>query len=337
MPKKMLALYSLAHFWVDLSCAFLIFRTMLDSPELPICLLLYNFCAFALQMPLGLLADRFDRNSVVASVGCLLVAVAFFIPSPLPASVIAGTGNALFHLGGGVDTLNNSERKSAALGIFVSPGAMGLYFGTLWGKGTALALLVPPLFLAFFSALILLVFRTSFGSFRSGNLPVDLSGNVVQIIPLFLVVVLRSYMGMNQSFDWKSTGHWVLILTVSLAVGKAGGGILTDFSSPRTASALSLGLAAGLYLFSSLPLPGTFAVFFFNMTMPVTLWAVARIMPGAKGFTFGLLTFGLFLGFLPSWFGWAPLFTQSWHYTAAALLSLALLFPALKKEWTVCS
>lgn len=39
------------------------------------------------------------------------------------------------------------------------------------------------------------------------------------------------------------------------------------------------------------------------MTMPVTLWAVARILPGAKGFSFGLLTFALFLGFCPSYLG----------------------------------
>ena len=70
MKKSLLALYSAAHFWVDLSCAFLVFRTMTGSPDLALCLLLYNFCAFALQMPFGLLADRFDRNGVVAAAGC---------------------------------------------------------------------------------------------------------------------------------------------------------------------------------------------------------------------------------------------------------------------------
>ena len=28
-----------------------------------LCLLLYNFCAFALQMPVGLLADRLDKTT----------------------------------------------------------------------------------------------------------------------------------------------------------------------------------------------------------------------------------------------------------------------------------
>jgi FSR family fosmidomycin resistance protein-like MFS transporter len=125
--RPLLALYALAHFWVDLSCAFLVFRTLADVEDLALCLLLYNFCAFALQMPLGLIADRLGRNGMVAAVGCLLVALAFGGPLPVLASVIAGTGNALFHLGGGIDILNVSEKRAAALGVFVSPGALGLY------------------------------------------------------------------------------------------------------------------------------------------------------------------------------------------------------------------
>ena len=46
----LLALYSLAHFWVDLSCALLAFRSLSASPDFALCLLLYNFCAFALQI-----------------------------------------------------------------------------------------------------------------------------------------------------------------------------------------------------------------------------------------------------------------------------------------------
>ena len=127
MPKKILALYSLAHFWVDLSCALLVFRTMAGREDLALCLLLYNFCAFALQMPLGLLADRLNRNGLTAAAGCGLTALAYL---PLPAvlaALLAGTGNALFHLGGGIDVLNAGEKRAAALGVFLSPGSLGLF------------------------------------------------------------------------------------------------------------------------------------------------------------------------------------------------------------------
>ena len=147
LPFPLLAIYSLAHFWVDLSCALLLFRTLQGTPEWMVCVLLYNFCAFALQMPLGALADRFDRNGLTAALGCVLVAAAYLLPTGLAMAVTAGMGNALFHLGGGIDVLNRSEKRCAALGVFVSPGALGLYLGTAWGKGISTPLFIGPVVL----------------------------------------------------------------------------------------------------------------------------------------------------------------------------------------------
>ena len=334
----LLALYSLAHFWVDLSCALLAFRSLSASPDFALCLLLYNFCAFALQMPLGLLADRLDRNGAVAAAGCALVALAYAVPLPLAAAVTAGVGNALFHLGGGIDTLNTGLRRSAALGIFVSPGTVGLFLGTLWGRGDAVSLWAGPVGLLVLAGAILWLCRRTFGSLRSGNAPLDPTPREGwgPLVPLFLVVVLRSYMGANQAFVWKSQGQWALVLTLALALGKAGGGLLSDRLGPRRAAGWSLGLAVALYLLSGAPLPGLLAVFLFNMTMPMTLWAAAQLLPGAKGFGFGLLTFALFVGYLPVYLGWPAVFGNVWACAAAAALSLALLWRPLGKEALRC-
>lgn len=321
---------------MDLSCALLVFRSLSGGTDFALCLLLYNFCAFALQMPLGLLADRLGRSQQVAAAGCVLTALACISPLPLPAAVIAGTGNALFHLGGGIAVLHCSADRAAPLGVFISPGALGLYIGTVWGRNAAPWLGLAPLGLLLMAALILRQCPRTAGTFRPGSAPPDLSApeGYGVLLPLFLVVVLRSYMGMNQSFPWKS--QWVLVLTLALVLGKTAGGFLMDSLGPRRASALSLGLAAALYLASALPLPGTLAVFLFNMTMPVTLWAAARAMPGAKGFTFGLLTFALFLGFLPSWLGWPSLLRGPVSYGAVAALSLLLLWLPLRKGAVRC-
>lgn len=334
MDKRLLALYSASHFWVDLSCAFLVFRTLSGTPDFMLCLLLYNFCAFALQMPFGLLADRLDRNGIAAAAGCGLATLAYLIPVPVLAAVTAGIGNALFHLGGGIDVLNRSQERAWALGVFVSPGALGLYLGTLWGKGTAPGSWIAPVVLVSLAGMILWLCRRIFSGFRSGNISVDLSApeGYGKLAPLFLVVVLRSYMGMNQAFSWKGEGYWALALTLALALGKAAGGYAMDWSGPRKASGWSLGLAGVLYLASVFPLPGVLAVFLFNMTMPITLWAAAKAMPGAKGFTFGLLTFALFLGYLPSFLGWPNLLTGPASYTVLAAVSLFLLWLPLRRE-----
>lgn len=338
--KKTLTVYSAAHAVVDFSCAFLVYRTMLDAPDLAICLLLYNFCAFALQMPFGLLADGWNRNGVVAAVGCMTVALACLpmLPS-LVAAVVAGIGNGLFHVGGGLDVLNDSTGNPSALGIFVSPGAFGLYIGGILGRGSGMPLIIPAALLLGMTALILWAVRGTYGGFTSLNAPAELSltpRDVGAAACLTAVVVLRSYMGFNQNLPWKGEWHWGLIVTLALVLGKAAGGFVSHRLGPGKATAISLGLAAVCYLFSANPVVGTAAVLLFNMTMPITLWGAARLMPGGKGFAFGLLTFGLFLGFLPTWLGWPSILTTPWAMALAAVVSAVILLAGLKGEKIQC-
>ena len=109
-----------------------------------------------------------------------------------------------------------------------------------------------------------------------------------------------------------------------------------DQLDARKASAVSLLAAALLYFFCDVPFCGTLAVFLFNMTMPITLWAAAKMMPGAKGFAFGLLTFGLFLGYIPTWLGWPGLLTKPIDYALMAVISLLLLWWPLGREEMEC-
>ena len=69
-----------------------------------------------------------------------------------------------------------------------------------------------------------------------------LRGSLGLLVPLFLVVVLRSWMGLGQSFPWKA--EWGLPLVLALAAGKAAGGFLMDAMGPWRAAGWSLGLGA---------------------------------------------------------------------------------------------
>lgn len=120
----MTAVYALVHMAVDLSCAFLVFAYVSGGERWYLWLLIYNFCAFALQMPIGAAADRLDRNSCVAAGGCVGVLAGLLLGSvgfPAAAAVAAGIGNACFHVGGGIDILNRSGGKAAPLGILWLP------------------------------------------------------------------------------------------------------------------------------------------------------------------------------------------------------------------------
>lgn len=325
--KRTLSICCAAHFLVDLACAFLLFRALRGAPRWAELLILYNFCAFAVQMPLGLLADGWKRDGCVAALGTLLTALAYLLPGvPVLAAAVAGLGNAAFHVGGGLAVLAESGERTGPLGLFVSPGALGLFLGTLLDRADTLPLYLPSVLLLG-AALLLSRVR---GQNRKGTASLPRFRTVaLPLILLLAVVVLRSYVGMSLSFPWKETGHWVLLLTAALALGKAVGGYLADRFGPVKTAAGSLGLSAALLLGSRWPVCGVAAVFLFNMTMPLTLWACARLLPGSRGFAFGLLTFGLFLGFLPAALGVGSLTGE----TAAllALLSLPLLLPGLRR------
>lgn len=329
MKTARLSVYSAGHFWVDFSCALLMFSQISGTGEWALCALLYNFCAFALQMPIGLLADRLGRQGRLAALGCGLVTAGWvFAPLPAAAAVTAGLGNACFHVGGGVAILRDGGDRAAPLGIFVFPGAFGIYLGTLLGRRDGFPGWAAVAGLVLFALALLLPERREGETAAPAEAPFPDRNEVVVLICCFLVVVLRSYLGMVLSFPWK-TGGWALALTCALVLGKAAGGFLGDRLGMVRASALSLGLAAVLFCLSGSPWAGTAAVFLFNMTMPITLWAAARLLP--PGFAFGTLTFALFLGFLPVWLGWPALLTGGTGYAAGALCSLALLALGLKR------
>lgn len=323
----MTAMYSILHMFVDGVCAFAMFGTFLEQEQGYFYVLVYNLCAFALQMPLGAALDFMHVKSgkyysfYAAGIGVVLTLI-----GAVTHPVILGTGNALFHVGGGVGTICEDRRKSwrgRGLGVFVAPGALGLYLGMLLAKNGAGAgwLCGAGVFMAIVCvgmacglwhsgkqgvADALAANRgdaDAKGDAEKGINGVFSGGGISMAVCLFLVVVLRSYIGMTVTFPWKTTVSTAILSTLAIVFGKAAGGFLAaQFGYLKTA-AVSLSVAAIFYLFSGFMPAGAAALFLFNMTMPVTLYLLIRKLPHFPGFSFGLLTFGLFLGFLPEYYG----------------------------------
>lgn len=117
------------------------------------------------------------------------------------------------------------------------------------------------------------------------------------------VVILRSYIGMAVSFSWKTTLFAGTIAVLAVVLGKVAGGFVAASIGIRRTVVVSLGLASICYLLSDYMIAGVAALFLFNMTMPITLYLLVQRLRRLPGFAFGALTFGLFLGFLPAYFG----------------------------------
>ena len=284
------AVYATGHFLVDFACALMMLKTAPD----PIWFLVYNFCAFAMQMPIGLLADLLGKNRPFALLGIAMVLLAA-CPLAVPLRVVAmGLGNACYHVGGGREALLHDD-KMTGLGIFVSPGAVGIYLGSVLAQYDAvhMAVLAALVFCG------IAVLQICPGSVKRN----DLGKSKPWLALLMLtVVIVRSLIGMSMESPWKM-GLYVTLGALAAAVGKALGGILGDRFGARTAGAVSLIAAATLFLLPDVGIAGVLGVLLFNMTMPITLRRACDAVPGMEGFGFGLLTFGLFLGYVPSAFG----------------------------------
>ena len=127
---SMTAWYSVLHMLVDGVCAMAMFGDFLLQKEGYLYMLLYNFCAFALQMPFGVVLDILNESgarmcisgkdtmdskmiyekkewSFIFAVVGVLCTILGVVTNP----IILGVGNALFHVGGGVGTIHEDERK----------------------------------------------------------------------------------------------------------------------------------------------------------------------------------------------------------------------------------
>lgn len=310
----MTALYSILHFLVDGVCAFAMFGYFATQRNWYLNVLLYNFCAFAMQMPLGVVLDgmcgkrsgqrrtwKFTPSFVFAVLGVILTLLGAFTHP-----VVLGLGNALFHLGGGVGTIHEDEAKGwqgRGLGVFVAPGALGLYIGTKFAKNSAGTGWTGLVFVGVVMLLCLVCgMRISQRKDKVQEKATQepLGNSLLWLIAgCVFVVILRSYIGMAVSFSWKTTLFAGTVAVLAVVLGKVAGGFAAAGFGIRRTVVVSLGLAAVCYLFSGKMVAGLLALFFFNMTMPITLYLLVQRLKELPGFAFGLLTFGLFLGFLP--------------------------------------
>lgn len=326
LPKKEVTTFAFAlcHFVVDFACV----STMLcavsrvlgesgqDSLEfVALSILLYDIVAFTLQLPVGIVLDKLDKNSYAALLSYALVGAGVLI-SLFPVALLEwlvvlllAVGNALFHSAGGLIVLNISQKHAGPSGIFIATGAIGVFLGTQSAQMERLQIAFSLLVLLFLCALITLVVqKVNKKYWNVHNVAFDIpkfsSNTLLAIALLTLVVALRSYAGMVMAFPWKSQMLLLVLSILGVFAGKALGGMVADRIGFRTTAIFSLIAAATLFAPSwEVPVMGLLGVFFFNFTMSITLASLANILPNAKGTAFGLASFSLAVGALPALLG----------------------------------
>ncbi|MFA7673213.1 MAG: hypothetical protein WCY62_05105 [Clostridia bacterium] len=289
-----LAVYSIAHFFVDAVCAAAIF----SNDELIPYILMYDLLAFSTQGITGILTDIIGKAKYVAFAGGILVAAGAILPIPVPVRVcMLGLGNSIFHVGGGAVILKGSDFKAYPLGIFVAPGSLGLVAGTLFPTGT----LYFAMALAAFCIFIFILKPAIPSSDNAENSLFTGKPFMKLLIPVLILsaVSIRSIGSYAVSFPWKDTVLLTVILGVCVMLGKMAGGFILDRIKAVPLILLTVPLA-GIFIsfFSGNMVLSLIGQFLLNCSMPLTLYLLYRIMPEYPGFSFGLAASFLFPGML---------------------------------------
>ncbi len=309
---KKLSAFTFTHLTVDFACFTVLFASLAKSWEgaaLAVLFLVYDLVAFGLQAPLGAILDVKDTDRagfaamgafvtaaglLTAWLGGTLAGVAVF------GTVLAALGNAAFHVGAGSAVLTECRGKLTPSGIFNSAGALGVGLGTVLGAGRPGLAFPLALGVLLVGAVWTLAQRKA-GLSRSYCRELSFLprpgplGGVVGI--LCLAIALHSLASGLTPGTPGLTGALALVLPLMICLGKLTGGILSDRLGPRRTLTASLALAAALLALSAaVPALVVPAVFFMNMSVPVTQCSVAGALPDSPGFAFGLTKLALVSG-----------------------------------------
>lgn len=288
-----LPLNSVMHLLVDGVCAATLFRYCGESGALAELVLLYNTLAFTTQCLVGLLTDRARTYRYITAASSVTVALGFLLPlPPLMRVILVGLGNSVFHVSGGTETLLRAGDRAWSLGVFVAPGAVGLALGKLF-PDAGLYLAVVLLLCA---AISLFLREPERRALPATDRP---RRAFAAAAVLLIAVAVRALGGTAARFPWNSGVFAPLLTAVLVCAGKMAGGFAMDRLGAKRTAVLSILPAAILIAFcaSSMPL-SLIGQFLLNLTMPVTLLLLYRLLPDAPGFAFGLAASALWPGTL---------------------------------------
>jgi len=305
------------HALVDLVCVTAVLRALpvhpTDAAGSYTVVVGYDLIAFAAQLPLGLLADRLKALRAASVAGLILSGIAVLTTGRADVTmVVAGIGNALFHIGAGGMVLARAGGRATPAGVFVAPGSLGLGLG-LWLGPRADIPTWPLLALVAASLAVVVPMKaplqtdTARSAEQGRGLPAW--PLLAALALLLLSVTVRGFVE-SVGCQWcPKTAFLVVALPLVGFTARLLGGYASDRLGWVETSVGALLLSAPLIAFNHGSIvPALAGLLLFQMTMPVTLMGVWRIMPRMPATAFGFPCVGLVVGTILS--GEAPIRTM---------------------------
>jgi FSR family fosmidomycin resistance protein-like MFS transporter len=308
LPSRTLPFsFGAMHAVVDFVSALVIYHAisanMLGLQDMFSLIVGYDVLAFGGQVFLGMATDRLRIPKPMLMAGFVFIGLSLFVAGRFSvlAAVFVGLGNALFHVGAGAMSLRINPGKAIWPGVFVGPGAIGLAIGIRLGKQDVfpgmilLGLVVLSVILALATETPQMPYKNPPAQYK----PVRFGGLIV--ILLMATVFVRSVGGMVGGGYCAKTSYTALLIAGAAFLGKCTGGWIADRFGWLKTSLVMLLISGPLIAYGYAWLPVIIGgMFLFQMTMPVTLTAVAQVMPRRPATAFGLTCLALIIGALPS-------------------------------------
>lgn len=293
----------------------------------------YDLYAFAGQAILGYGMDKLLLSKSVILLGIALTAISVVL-MPLhafTAMVTAGLGNALFHVGAGAVSLNTSPGHARDPGIFVAPGSLGLFLA-IWLGQNGNTILWPFLIALALSFVVSLKSSLPVLQIYSKPKPLPINISLALLSLLLFTISIRSFVGYAGAYEFPKLPILSLGLAAAAFGGKAFGGIISDRLGWIKTSVGALLISAPLIAFAgSNSIIIIVGMFFFQMTMPVTLTAVYGLIPSKPAFSFGLCALFYILGVFASSYEPWEVYYNSYTFFGLIAFSAGLVFVALNR------
>ena len=303
-------LLNLQHFLVDAICLACIMGTVKSQFDitqerqaivLALLIVLYNTLAFCTQWTTGLCCDILQNDRAVHPVYTLFLLAGADIChwSPIVGIILIGIGNSLFHVVGGRTIIRHFGSKAAPLGLFVAPGALGVYFGTIFHN--CLWLYCITLLLN-----AIAIMKLQKGETESIPLTLEQSENetphiksqtAIVILVLFCVIC-RAASGSVSLPGKQFTAPWLWMPVAFVFLGKCLGGFLGDSIGICLVGTIALLLGTICLAFGHSHITFLVGQFLMNLLMPLSLYILTQILPNYPGLAFGIAASVLFPGSL---------------------------------------
>ena len=158
MKKNLGELWFFIHFALEIICYQFYYFYFGNAVIAGLLALIYDILAFAPQLFIAFLAEKFPKMScgIVGAVMVLAGGACGFVPNEtvkITGFLVLSLGNAFVHVGGAEATVYRCQNKIAPSAIFIAGGALGVVTGRLLGQ-YSVPFIIGWLIMLVFSALI---------------------------------------------------------------------------------------------------------------------------------------------------------------------------------------